>query len=101
MHQNDDRSPAFRLEDNVHFPFFLLWLFLLPPPIPAVCVGGPLSSLRSMSASAPQPMGFSAPSAMPAMSGGRMYMGALGYVCAGVMRAGYENAESYEKKEDR
>lgn len=38
-----------------------------------------LQQATSMSASAPQPMGFSAPSAMPAMSGGRMYMGALGY----------------------
>jgi hypothetical protein len=47
------------------------------------CDGGPsCPARRSMSASAPQPMGFSAPSAMPAMSGGRMYMGApaFGYV---------------------
>jgi thioredoxin 1 len=35
-----------------------------------------LQQATSMSASAPQPMGFSAPSAMPAMSGGRVYMGA-------------------------
>ena len=53
-----------------------------------LCSGAPplLPSLphRSMAASAPQPMSFAAPSAMPAMSGGRLYMAAppaMGSVC--------------------
>jgi len=49
-----------------------------------------LQQATSMAASAPQPMSFAAPSAMPAMSGGRLYMAAppaMGYPTMGMPMA--------------